>query len=65
MKNARFARFDESTDGYKTVRSLTRYEKDMLLASILDRMGGDRLSDLLAEIAAEATQDRAETILWD
>ena len=66
LKRARFVKYPEKLDEPEvTIRPLTAKEKELLLSRILERMGGDRLSDLLAEVASEATKGQADSIVWD
>jgi len=68
LKRARFIKYPPDMDIYKpdtVVRPLTTKEKEVLLERLLEHIGGDRLSDLLAEVASEATQGQADSITWD
>ncbi len=66
LEKARFIKYPEGLDEPEiTIRCLTTKEKELLLGRILERMGGDRLSDLLAEVASEATKGQADSISWD
>lgn len=64
MNNVRFVKYPDEGEEI-VVRKLTPYETEKLLDFLLERMGGDRLSDALAELAQEATHGEADSITWD
>ena len=65
LKNARFIKYPEDDSEPIVVRKLTQVEKDTLLEELLEKVGGDTMSDLLYEKAQEATQGKADSITWD
>ncbi len=69
LKNARFVKYPVDPldfDAPNTVvRKLTPQEVGILVEQLLEGMGGDRLVDLLANIAQQATRGQADFIEWD
>lgn len=66
LKNARFVKYPDDPDApLILIRKLTPEEKDALLEQLMERMNGDTLSDLMYEIATEATKGQADSIIWD
>jgi hypothetical protein len=69
FKNARFIKYPDNPLDYDSpptiVRKLTPQEEETLLDLLLEKVGGDIMSDTLYEVAQEATKGQADSITWD